>query len=72
MTKADMIEVIFNRAERLLERAELKEKCFGNNSPEHNEARDEFGDAMSLIFALELEDDYTTWQVKQMTKAENA
>jgi len=69
MTKANMIETIFNRTELLLERAELQEEFYGNDSPEHNEARDEFTTAMSFIHDLELSEEYTKWQVQQMNEA---
>ncbi len=63
MTKADMIETIFNKTERLLERAAHKEELYGRDSFEHNEARGEFTTAMSFIFALDLSEEYTKWQV---------
>ncbi|MCP3700427.1 MAG: hypothetical protein GY920_18210 [Aliivibrio sp.] len=61
MDKAKMIETIFSRTDRLLERAELIKEVYGNNSPEHNEARGRFDTAMNFIYDLELSDDYTEW-----------
>jgi hypothetical protein len=69
MTKANMIETIFNRTELLLEKAERKEKVYGNDSHEHNEARKELTAAICLIYDLELRNAYVDWQVQQIRKA---